>query len=38
MFTQTNDYSFGAGATQYADWNDVTVYRNGTLVWGVEPQ
>jgi len=36
-FTQTNDYSFGASATQYADWNNVTVYRNGTLVWGVEP-
>jgi hypothetical protein len=36
-FTQTNDYSFGASATQYADWNKVTVYRNGTLVWGVEP-
>jgi hypothetical protein len=37
MFTQTNDYSFGATATQYADWNRVTVYREGTLVWGVEP-
>jgi hypothetical protein len=37
MFTQTNDYSFDAAATQYADWNNVTVYRNGTLVWGVEP-
>jgi hypothetical protein len=36
-FTQTNDYSFGASSTQYADWNKVTVYRNGTLVWGVEP-
>jgi hypothetical protein len=37
MFTQTNDYSFGVASTQYADWNNVTVYRNGTLVWGVEP-
>ncbi len=37
-FTQTNDYSFGASSTQYADWNNVTVYRNGTLVWGMEPQ
>jgi hypothetical protein len=38
MFTQTNDYSFDAAASQYADWNKVTVYRSGTLVWGVEPQ
>lgn len=38
MFTQTNDYSFDAAATQYADSDKVTVYRNGTLVWGVEPQ
>jgi hypothetical protein len=37
-FTQTNDYSFNAAATQYADWNNVTVYRDGTLVWGTEPQ
>lgn len=37
-FTQTNDYSFNATATQYADWNNVTVYRDGTLVWGTEPQ
>jgi hypothetical protein len=38
MFTQTNDYSFDAAATQYVDWNKVTIYRSGTLVWGVEPQ
>jgi hypothetical protein len=38
MFTQTNDYSFDAASTQYADWNKVTVYRSGALVWGVEPQ
>jgi hypothetical protein len=37
QFTQTNDYSFDSMSTQYADWNKVTVYRNGTLVWGVEP-
>jgi Cellulose binding domain len=38
MFTQTNDYSFNAALTQYSDWNNVTVYRSGALVWGVEPQ
>jgi hypothetical protein len=38
MLTQTNDYSFDAASTQYADWNKVTVYRSGALVWGVEPQ
>jgi cellulose binding protein with CBM3 domain len=37
-FNQTNDYSFDPSTTQYADWNNVTVYRNGTLVWGTEPQ
>jgi cellulose 1,4-beta-cellobiosidase len=38
IFNQTNDYSFDAATTQYADWNNVTVYRNGTVVWGMEPQ
>ena len=37
-FTQTNDYSFDATKTQYAQWANVTLYRNGTLVWGTEPQ
>ncbi|HQF54792.1 MAG TPA: cellulose binding domain-containing protein [Fibrobacteria bacterium] len=36
-FTQTNDASFDATKTAFADWNKVTVYRNGVLVWGVEP-
>jgi hypothetical protein len=36
-FSQTNDYSFNAGDTAYTQWNHVTLYRNGTLVWGVEP-
>ncbi len=35
--TQTNDYSFDATKTAYADWMNVTVYRNGTLIWGMEP-
>jgi hypothetical protein len=36
-FTQTNDYSFDATKTAFANWNKITVYRNGTLVWGTEP-
>jgi hypothetical protein len=36
-FTQTNDYSFDATKTAYADWTHVTLYHNTTLVWGVEP-
>jgi hypothetical protein len=36
-YTQTNDPSFDATKTGYADWNRVTLYQNGTLVWGTEP-
>jgi hypothetical protein len=36
-FTQTNDYSFNAADTAYAPWNHITLYRGGTLVFGVEP-
>ena len=37
MFTQTNDYSFDATKLSYAYWSNVTLYQNGTLVWGTEP-
>ncbi len=36
-FTQTNDYSFNAAYTAYAPWNHITLYRGGTLLFGVEP-
>jgi hypothetical protein len=36
-YTQGNDYSFDATKTAYADWDRVTLYHNGVLVWGVEP-
>jgi len=36
-YTQTNDYSFNSAATNYVDWNKVTLYQNSVLVWGVEP-
>jgi hypothetical protein len=35
--TQTNDYSFNASLTSFADWMQITLYQNGTLVWGTEP-
>jgi hypothetical protein len=36
-FTQTNDYSFTGAATALASWPRITVYVNGALVWGIEP-
>jgi endoglucanase len=36
-YTQTNDYSFNSSATSYVDWNKVTGYVSGTLIWGTEP-
>ena len=37
VYNQTNDYSFDATKLAFADWNRVTLYRNGVLAWGVEP-
>jgi hypothetical protein len=37
MYTQTNDYSYDASKSQFADWSKVTLYLNGKLVWGIEP-
>jgi len=36
-FNEADDYSFDPTKTAYADWSKVTLYQNGTLVWGVEP-
>jgi endoglucanase len=36
-YNEANDYSFDPTKTAFADWNRVTLYRNGTLVWGTEP-
>lgn len=36
-FTQTNDYSFNASFSALTDWQNVTLYQNGTLIWGTEP-
>ncbi|GFN30086.1 cellulase family glycosylhydrolase [Paenibacillus xylaniclasticus] len=34
---ENNDYSFDGTKTSFASWNKVTLYQNGTLVWGIEP-
>jgi hypothetical protein len=36
-YDQSNDYSFDGTKTVAADWTKITLYRNGQLVWGVEP-
>lgn len=36
-YVQTDDYSFSSSITQFSDWNHITVYRNGALIWGIEP-
>ena len=36
-YNETGDYSFDPTKTAFADWANVTLYRNGALVWGTEP-
>jgi hypothetical protein len=36
-FNQANDYSFDPTKTAYTNWTHMTLYENGTLVWGTEP-
>ncbi|MEK4526229.1 MULTISPECIES: endo-1,4-beta-xylanase [Paenibacillus] len=36
-YSEGDDYSFNPLQTSFADWTKVTLYRNGELVWGVEP-
>ncbi|MFP4343703.1 MAG: glycoside hydrolase family 9 protein, partial [Anaerolineales bacterium] len=36
-YDESDDYSFDATKTAFADWDRVTLYRNGQLVWGTEP-
>lgn len=41
-YNESNDYSYSTGAstaapTTFVDWSRVTIYQNGTLIWGVEP-
>ncbi|WP_440116796.1 glycoside hydrolase family 6 protein [Paenibacillus sp. QZ-Y1] len=34
---ESNDYSYDSTKTSYQDWNKVTLYQDGNLVWGIEP-
>jgi endoglucanase len=36
-YTQTDDYSFDATKTSYADWDRITAVYSGELVWGTPP-
>ncbi|MFF9201713.1 cellulose binding domain-containing protein [Streptomyces sp. NPDC014986] len=35
---QSDDYSFDAARTSYADWNKVTAQLSGATVWGTAPE
>lgn len=37
-FNEVGDYSYDPAKTNYADWTHITLYRNGQLIWGAEPQ
>lgn len=37
VYNQSDDWSFDGTKTSYAEWDRITVYRNGSLVWGQEP-
>jgi hypothetical protein len=38
IIDETNDYSFHPDVpSAWVDWNKVTLYRNGALIWGLEP-
>lgn len=36
-YSEDDDYSYGGSQQAFADWSKVTLYRNGTLIWGIEP-
>ncbi len=36
-FDESNDYSFDPAKTSFADWEQVTLYHNDQLIWGMEP-
>lgn len=36
-YDETNDYSYDPTKTAFADWSNITLCRNGVLVWGTEP-
>lgn len=36
-YTQPGDYSYDPTKTALTDWDHITLYQNGVLVWGAEP-
>ncbi len=36
-YNEADDYSFDPTKTSFTNWDHVTLYQNGTLVWGIEP-
>jgi hypothetical protein len=36
-FSQKNDFSYNHQSSTYVDWNQMTAYVGGELVWGTEP-
>jgi hypothetical protein len=36
-FDETKDYSYTAADTSFTDAPNITLYSNGTLIWGKEP-
>jgi len=36
-YNETNDYSYNSSQSGYFAWENITLYRNGELVWGTEP-
>ena len=37
-YNEADDYSFDPSRTAFTDWMRVTLYHNGGLVWGVDPE
>jgi hypothetical protein len=37
IYTQTNDYSFDATKTTLTPWNNIVLFQNGSVAWGVVP-
>jgi hypothetical protein len=37
-YNEADDYSFDPARTSFADWMRVTLYHNGGLVWGIDPE
>ncbi len=36
-YNEGNDYSYSGTQQAFTDWDKVTLHREGTLVWGLEP-